>query len=47
MSWCSLEADGVLGGILLMWDTRVLELVDSCIGSFFVLVVFKNLVDGM
>lgn len=47
MNWCNLAADGVSGGILLLWDLRILEVVDHCMGSFFVSVVFKDVEDGV
>lgn len=39
--------DGALGGILILWDTRVLELVELCIGCYFVSAVFRNTEDGV
>lgn len=45
--WCILEADGAFGGILILWDSQVLELVDSCVGVFSLSVIFKNIEDGI
>lgn len=45
--WCSLVADGALVGILILWDSRVLELVDSCVSNFSLSLIFKNVEDGM
>lgn len=39
--------DTRINKLLLMWDTNVLELVDFCINSFSVSVVFRKLMDGM
>lgn len=47
MNRCNLAADGALGGILLLWASRILEVVDHCMGSFFVSVVFKDVEDGV
>jgi hypothetical protein len=47
VGWCCLEADGASGGILIMWDTRVLELVESSVGCFSVSVILKNIEDGV
>lgn len=38
---------GLEGYFVVKWDTRMLELVDSSIGSFFVSTIFRNLVDGV
>lgn len=42
---CSLEAKGASGGILLLWDSRVLVMVGSCIGIYSVSVIFQNVED--
>ena len=34
MDWAVLEADRTTGGILLMWDKRVLEKVEVMVGTF-------------
>lgn len=47
MSWCSLATDSASRCILILWDTRILEIVDSCMGSFAVLEVLKNVEDGV
>lgn len=47
MSWCSLATDIASGCILILWDTRILEIVDSCMGSFVVWEVLKNVKDGV
>jgi exonuclease III len=44
--WCSLDASGASGGILIMWDTRVVEMVEKCVGEFTLAVSFKNVVDN-
>lgn len=47
MGWCSLDAEGASEGILLQWDSRVLEMVELCMGSYSVLVIFWNVKDDV
>ena len=44
--WRAVEAEGTAGGILVFWDTRKLELVETEIGHFSVNCRFKNVEDG-
>ena len=44
--WKVVEAEGTAGGILVFWDTRKLELVETEIGHFSVTCKFKNVEDG-
>ena len=44
--WRAVEAEGTAGGILVFWDTRKMELVESEIGHFSVTCMFKNVEDG-
>ena len=44
--WRAVEAEGTAGGILVFWDTRKLELVETEIGHFSVTCMFKNVEDG-
>ena len=44
--WRVVEAKGTAGGILVFWDTRKLELVETEIGHFSVTCMFKNVEDG-
>ena len=44
--WRAVEAEGTTGGILVFWDTRKLELVETEIGHFSVTCMFKNVEDG-
>ena len=44
--WRVVEAEGTVGGILVFWDTRKLELVEAEIGHFSVTCMFKNVEDG-
>ncbi|KAG6666667.1 hypothetical protein CIPAW_01G048000 [Carya illinoinensis] len=46
VGWCYLTSSGALGGVLVLWDKRVVELVEECIGKFSVAVSFKNIQDG-
>jgi exonuclease III len=32
VDWCCLDSSGASGGILIMWDKRVVEKVDVCVG---------------
>ncbi|KAG2684915.1 hypothetical protein I3760_10G097900 [Carya illinoinensis] len=45
VGWCYLASLGASGGVLLMWNIRVVELVEECIGNYFV-GSFKNIEDG-
>lgn len=45
--WCHLVAEGASGGILLLWDSQVLELVESCEGIYSISVVFQNVDNGI
>jgi hypothetical protein len=38
-------SSGPTGGILIMWDTRVVEKVDVCVGAYTLAVSFRNVVD--
>ena len=44
--WRTVEAEGTAGGILVFWNTRKLDLVESEIGHFSVTCKFKNVEDG-
>lgn len=46
MSWAFLVSMGASGGVLLMWDTRVVESMEECIGNFPVACSFKNVENG-
>jgi hypothetical protein len=39
-------ASGVAGGILLMWDKRVVSRLDTKVGDYVAAWSFKNVVDG-
>jgi hypothetical protein len=45
VDWCCLDSSGASGGILIMWDKRVVEKVDVCLGVFTLSVSFRNVVD--
>ena len=38
VDWVALDADQTAGGVLIMWDRRVLEKLEVSVGSFSVLV---------
>ena len=46
VEWRMMEAEGTTGGILVFWNTRKLDLVESEIGHFSVTCKFKNVEDG-
>lgn len=46
VDWIHLDAVGTSGGILLMWDKKVVERLDVEIGSFTVSCKFQNVEDG-
>jgi hypothetical protein len=43
VEWCHVAS----GGILLMWDRRVVTKLDICLGSFVVACSFRNVDDGL
>ena len=45
VDWLYLGSDGAFGGILLMWDSRVVEKVEEAVGHFSVSCKFKNIDD--
>jgi hypothetical protein len=38
---------GALGGMLLMWDRRVVTKVDACLGNFVAASSYRNVEDGL
>jgi hypothetical protein len=46
IDWVALNAVNTVGGVLLMWDKRVLEKVDSVVGTFSVSCSWKSLSNG-
>uniref|UniRef100_A0A2N9GN59 Reverse transcriptase domain-containing protein n=1 Tax=Fagus sylvatica TaxID=28930 RepID=A0A2N9GN59_FAGSY len=46
VDWVALDAVNTAGGVLLLWDKRVLELIDSAVGKFSVSCLWKGLLDG-
>uniref|UniRef100_A0A2N9GVH0 Uncharacterized protein n=1 Tax=Fagus sylvatica TaxID=28930 RepID=A0A2N9GVH0_FAGSY len=43
--WTSLGSNGASGGILLMWDRRVVERVDEAVGYYSLSCKFRNVID--
>jgi exonuclease III len=37
VDWCCLDSSRASGGILLMWDRKVVEKIDECVGSLLLL----------
>ncbi len=46
VDWVALDAINTAGGILLMWDTRVVQKVDILVGQYSVSCFWHGLVDG-
>jgi hypothetical protein len=44
--WCHMDSCGASGGILLMWDRRVVSKIEVCLGNFVVACSFRNVEDG-
>jgi hypothetical protein len=47
VEWSHVPSIGASGGILLMWDRRVVSKVDVCQGNFVAACSFRNVDDGM
>jgi exonuclease III len=45
VDWCYMGASGASGGILIMWDRRVVEKVDECMGRHILAVSLRNVDD--
>ena len=45
VDWLYLGSDGASGGILIMWDRRVVAMTDSAVGHFSISCKFRNVVD--
>ena len=45
VDWLFLGSVGASGGILLMWDTRVVEKLDEAVGHFSVSCKFRNVIN--
>ncbi|KAJ9689585.1 hypothetical protein PVL29_014989 [Vitis rotundifolia] len=46
LGWVSLDARGAAGGVLVLWDKRVLEGLEIEVGSFSISCCFKNCEEG-
>ena len=46
VDWVALDVVQTAGGVLMMWDRRVLERLEFMVGSFFVLVRWHGVGDG-
>ena len=46
VDWLCLDSIGASGGIILMWDTRVVEKVEEVVGQFSVSCKFKEVSSG-
>jgi exonuclease III len=47
VDWCHVDSKGASGGILLMWDCRVVSRIDFCLGRFVGACLFRNVDDGL
>lgn len=47
MDWCYLELKGALGGILMMWDSKIVERIDPCVGEHNMAWSFWNVKDKL
>lgn len=45
VDWCCLDSRGASGRILLMWDRKVVEKVEECVGEFSVVCSLRNVDD--
>ena len=45
--WGNLNSEGVLGGIVVFWDNKVLQLQDLEVGKFYVSCLFRNMEDNI
>ena len=45
VDWVYLGSMGASGGVLVMWDKRVVEIMEEAVGQFSVSCRFKNVVD--
>jgi len=43
--WCCLDSRGAFDGILLMWNRRVVEKIDECVGEFIIACSIRNVED--
>jgi len=44
VDWCCLDSRGASRGILILWNNRVVEKVDECLGVYSLAVSFRNVV---
>ena len=47
LDWRAVNFKGAVGGIMVFWDNRMVELIDLEEGEFSILCRFKNCVDGL
>jgi hypothetical protein len=46
VDWCYMGASGASGGILIMWDRRVVEKVDECMRWYILAISLRNVDDN-
>jgi len=47
VDWCYLASRGACGGILIMWDRRIVEKMDVYVGEFVVACSFRSVADDL
>jgi hypothetical protein len=45
VDWCCLDFRGASCGVLIMWDRRVEEKIEECVGEFSLAITFQNVED--
>jgi hypothetical protein len=45
VDWCYLASCGASGGMLIMWDKRIVEKIDAFVGKFVLAYSFRSVVD--
>jgi hypothetical protein len=45
VDWCCLDSSGASGAILIIWDNKVVEKVDMCVGAYTLAMSFRNVGD--
>jgi hypothetical protein len=46
VDWVCLDSCGASGGILILWDKRVVEKIEDCFGVYSLAVKFRSFVDN-
>jgi hypothetical protein len=46
VDWCYSAYKAASNGILLIWDRRVVEMIEECVGEYIVSCSLRNIEDG-